>query len=96
MGATNCTLCSGGMYLQNVTCVSSCSTGYKPTTDLLCVYCGSSCGNGLNFNTNITTVNGQANIFMNFDSGINILGNLYDVFSVQSSRRLLAAIDNYE
>ena len=33
---------------------------------------------------------------MNFDSGINILGNLYDVFSVQSSRRLLAAIDNYE
>jgi hypothetical protein len=85
--ATNCTLCSGGLYLQNVTCVSSCSTGYKPTTDLICVYCGDNCGDGLTFNTNVTQINGQANVFMNFNSGVNILGNVYDVFTVQSARR---------
>jgi hypothetical protein len=93
--ATNCTVCSGGMYLQDITCVSSCSTGYKPTSDLMCVFCGDSCGAGLTFDTNITTIDGQANVFMNFNSGVNILGNLYDVFQVQSSRRLLQAKQNY-
>lgn len=87
--ATNCTLCANGLYLQNLSCVSSCATGYKPTKDLMCTYCGDDCGSGLTFNTNITTVNGQANVFMNFNSGVNILGNLYDVFQVQTTRRRL-------
>ena len=52
--ATNCTLCSGGLYLQDTTCVSSCNTGYKPNTDRLCVSCGDQCDGGLTFNTNIT------------------------------------------
>lgn len=39
----NCTLCSGGLYLQNTTCVSQCSTGYKPTKDLMCISCGTTC-----------------------------------------------------
>ena len=40
----NCTLCSGGLYLQNTTCVSQCSTGYKPILDLMCISCGTACG----------------------------------------------------
>lgn len=55
----------------------------------MCTYCGNDCGSGLTFDTNITTVNGQANVFMNFNSGVNILGNLYDVFQVQTTRRRL-------
>lgn len=90
--ATNCTLCSGGMYLQDQECVSSCSTGYKPTSDLMCTFCGEDCGSGLTVSTNVTTIDGQDNVFLNFNSDINVLGNLYDVFQMQSRRRRLTAI----
>lgn len=80
--ATNCTLCSGGLYLQDVSCVAECSQRYKPTTARMCLYCGDNCTEGLNFNTNITQIDGQQNVFMNFNSDVNILGNLYDVFQV--------------
>lgn len=80
--ASNCSLCSGGLYLQDLACVSSCSTGYSPTTELKCNYCGDSCGDGLTFNTNVAIIDGQSNVFMNFNSGINILGDVYEVFQV--------------
>ena len=81
--------------MQDQVCVSSCSTGYKPTADLMCTYCGEDCGSGLTFDTNVTTIDGQANVFINFNSDVNILGNLYDVFQVQSRRRLLTVYNDH-
>jgi hypothetical protein len=40
----------------------------------------------------VTTIDGQDNVFLNFNSDINVLGNLYDVFQMQSRRRRLTAV----
>ena len=48
----------------------------------MCIYCGDSCGEGLTFGTNITQIDGQSNLFINFNSGVNISGNLYDTFQI--------------
>jgi len=55
-----------------------------------CTYCGNNCGSGLTYSTNVTTINGQDSLFVNFDSAVDITGNLYNTFSVTtSSARLL-------
>lgn len=89
--ANQCLSCANGLYVLNGSCMSSCPTGYKPIATLNCVYCGTSCGSGLTYTTNITTANGQNSIYMNFNNDININGNLYNTFSVTSSRRLLSS-----
>ena len=61
----------------------------------MCTYCGENCGSGLTFDTNVTTINGEANFFINFNSDVNILGNLYDVFQLQSRRRLLTIYNDH-
>lgn len=90
--STNCTRCSSGLYLQNQICVSQCSTGYKPTTTRDCVFCGTSCGNSLTFDTNITQINGQNTIFVTFSDNVTINGDPNTIFGLQtnSRRRLLA------
>lgn len=78
--------------MQGQSCVNKCNTGYKPVTNLTCVYCGSTCGDGLTYNTNITTIDGQSTVFLNFSSPINITGDLYNTFNVvsnNSKKRLL-------
>jgi hypothetical protein len=37
----------------------------------------------------MTTINGQTSMFVNFDSAVNINGNLYDTFSITTGARLL-------
>lgn len=90
---TNCTRCTDGLYLQNQLCVTTCSSGYKPTITRTCSYCGSSCGDALTFNTNITQIDGQNTIFITFTNNITINGDPNTVFGLQqqTSRRLLAS-----
>ena len=90
---TNCTRCSSGLYLQSRVCVTQCATGYKPVVSRDCVYCGSNCGNGLTFDTNITQINGQNTVFINFSENITLNGDPNSIFGVSftSRRRLLAA-----
>lgn len=78
----NCTLCSDGLYLEEKKCLSSCSKGYKPNSTRNCVFCGDKCDEGLTFETNLTYINGEANMFVNFNSDVNINGDLYKTFVV--------------
>ena len=68
ISANNCTSCSKGLYLNGNTCATSCPKSYKPNSQRVCVYCGDSCGEGLTYNTNVTNVNGQTSVFMNFNN----------------------------
>lgn len=63
-------------------CVSSCSGGYRPNKTRHCQYCGVNCDAGLDFDTNLTYINGSANVFVNFNSDITINGDLYSTFEV--------------
>ena len=70
--------------------MDTCPTGYRPLVGRTCDYCGDNCTEALTFGTNVTVVNGQTNLFMNFNSDININGNLENTFKVVTpSRRLL-------
>lgn len=67
----------------------------KPNVNLVCIPCNGTCDAGLTFTTNVTTINGQTSIFMNWNSAVNISGNLYQTISVGSSTsRLLASGSN--
>lgn len=89
ISASNCTKCSKGQYLFNYGCVTSCPTYYKPSSNLECVFCDTTCGEGLTYGTNITNVNGQTSMYINFNNAVNITGNIYSTISVTSSKRLL-------
>ena len=89
--ADNCTRCSGGLYLKStVGCVSSCGDQYKPNTLRNCIYCGTTCGNGLDFTTNMTQINGQNTIFVTFSDTVTLNGDPNQIFSLQQkTARLL-------
>jgi len=92
---TNCTSCPNGFYLSGNTCVTTCPALTRPNTNLVCFACNTTCDAGLTYATNVTSINGQTSIFMNFNSAINISGNLYQTFSVSTtSRRLLQSATN--
>lgn len=86
---TQCLSCNNGLYVLNGSCLSSCPSGYKPNVTLNCAYCGSTCGQGLTYSTNLTTIGNQKAVFLNFNQEVNINGNLYNTFAVTGSRRLL-------
>lgn len=71
----------------------SCSEGYKPAVSRDCVFCGTSCGNSLTFETNITQINGQNTVFITFSDNITVNGDPNTIFGLQlnSRRRLLGA-----
>jgi hypothetical protein len=83
--AKNCTSCSNGLYLSGNTCVTSCPTQYKPSANKTCVFCNTTCGAGLTYETNVTNINGQTSLFMNFNNEISISGNLYQTFAVSTT-----------
>ncbi len=88
--ASNCTNCTNGRYIFNNTCVSKCPDKYKPVISRACLFCNDTCGSGLTYQTNITNINGQTSMFVNFNQGVDITGNLYSTFSVTTGgRRLL-------
>ena len=60
-----------------------------PAIDRSCSFCNTSCGAGLSYTTNVTSLNGQTSMFVNFDSTVSITGNLYDTFTVTGGARLL-------
>ena len=47
-----------------------------------CCCCGDNCDAGLTFDTNLTYINGEANMFVNFNSDVNINGDLYNTFVI--------------
>lgn len=96
VSASNCTNCSNGKYLFNYGCVDTCPTKYKPNANRVCIFCNTTCGSGLTFGTNVTNVNGQTSMFINFNSAVSISGNLYNTISVNtnSKRRLQANASN--
>ncbi len=70
--------------------MSTCPTNFKPNVNRECISCNGTCGAGLTFNTNTTSINGQTSLFLNFNSAISLLGNLYSTFAISSNgRRLL-------
>lgn len=95
--ATNCTNCTNGLYILNNVCLTQCPNQYKPVASRACVFCNTSCGSGLTFETNVTSINGQTSMFVNFNQGVNINGNLYDTFRVSGGSRLLqSGITGYQ
>lgn len=71
------------MYLQVNSCVTSCQTSYKPTVSRVCQFCGTNCGNSLDFSTNMTQINGQNTIFVTFTDNITLTGDPNSIFSLQ-------------
>ena len=69
--------------------MTQCPSGYMPAIDRSCAFCNTSCGAGLTYSTNVTSLNGQTSMFVNFDSTVSINGNLYDTFTVTGGARLL-------
>lgn len=93
---TNCTNCTNGKYILDNTCVTSCPDKYRPSISRACVFCNNTCGSALTYTTNVTSINGQTSMFMNFNSAVDITGNLYQTFNVTSNlnKRLLQTAGN--
>ena len=93
---TNCTNCTNGKYIIKNTCVSSCPDKYQPSISRACIFCNNTCGSPLTYTTNVTSINGQTSMFMNFNSAVDITGNIYQTFNVSSNggKRLLVGGSN--
>lgn len=96
--ATNCTTCASGLYVLNNVCLTSCPSGYKPDSSRSCVFCDTTCGEGLTYSTNVTNIDGQTSVYMNFNGDVNINGNLYNTFAITSNgkRLLQGSIQGYQ
>ncbi len=58
------------------------------------MYCGTICGNGLDFSTNITQINGENTVFVTFSDSVTITGDINQVFSLQQRTARMLIGDN--